>query len=78
MAWSYTYLDHLVIQHCMVTMQSAGVATFNENYCKVVEETKSLQAQHKQTKIQLRRITDEIETMQAAVAEATANKEAGS
>ena len=53
------------------------MATFNENYCKVVEETKSLQAEHKQSKIQLRRITAEIETMQAAVAEATAIKEAG-
>lgn len=62
----------------MVIMQTSGMATFNENMRKVVEETKSLQAEHKQTKIQLRRITDEIETMQAAVAEATANKEAGS
>lgn len=60
---------------CHVALQSAGMAAFNDNMAKIVEETKTLQAEHRRTKGQLKKITDDIERMQAAVAEATAVKD---
>ena len=56
-------------------MQTAGMAAFNENMHKIVEDTKALQAEHKRTKVQLKKFEKDIEEMQLAVAEATATKE---
>ena len=51
------------------------MAAFNENMAQIVEDTKALQAEHKRTRAQLKKVENDIEEMQAAVAEATATKE---
>lgn len=56
-------------------MQTAGMAAFNENMLKIVKDTKALQAEHKHTKTQLKKVENDIQEMQAAVADATATKE---
>ena len=56
-------------------LQTAGMAAFNDNMKQIVEETKVLQIEHKQTKGKLKKISGDVAALQAKAAELTAEKD---
>lgn len=51
------------------------MAAFNDNMSKIAEDTKALQNVHRSTKVQLKKVTQDIEQLQASVTDAKAVQE---